>query len=549
MSHPKPTDLAALKRVLYRIAERSTAGLPLYDFLQAVHGLLAELLPAKNFYVCLCNHQKSTVNFPYYEDERDGNSMQLNDVPHRRGLTEYVLRTAKFQLIDAKRFAELQRSGEVTEAEGDLTFTSWLGVPLQIGGRVSGVLVVQAYAQDIAYSAEDAELLDFVGHHISSAVERYQAIEEAHRSEERYRSVVENVGVGVVVVQDGMMVFVNPSMETIVGHTSTYLLNHPFTKCIHPDDVPGVLQRHHMRLRGEAVEPTYGFRILTAKSEVRTLELSAVLIQWNQRDATLLFVMDATARHQAERTQRIAMQKQTELNDLKSRFISMASHEFRTPLATIHGSVELLMHYEDRMTAAKKQHTLEKIDDAVDRMTHMLENVLQIGRTDAGQLQFRPKAMSITTFCLNVVDELRNAMGSQFARVLLTLDLPPTDNLYVLDEALMRNIVGNLISNAVKYSPRGGNVRLSVAEQPNHITLAVRDEGIGIPLEDQARLYQSFHRASNVGSIAGTGLGLSIVKEAVLCHQGTISVESIVDCGSCFTVMLPTSKSMARGTA
>jgi PAS domain S-box-containing protein len=338
-------------------------------------------------------------------------------------------------------------------------------------------------------------------------------------------------------------------METIVGHTSTYLLNHPFTKCIHPDDVPGVLQRHQMRLRGEVVEPTYGFRILTAKSEVRTLELSAVLIQWNQRDATLLFVMDATARHQAERTQRIAMQKQTELNDLKSRFISMASHEFRTPLATIHGSVELLMHYEDRMTAAKKLHTLEKIDDAVDRMTHMLENVLQIGRTDAGQLQFRPKAMSITTFCLNVVDELRNAMGSQFARVLLTLDLPPTDNLYVLDEALMRNIVGNLISNAVKYSPRGGNVRLSVAEQPNHITLAVRDEGIGIPLEDQARLYQSFHRASNVGSIAGTGLGLSIVKEAVLCHRGTISVDSIVDCGSCFTVMLPTSKSMARGTA
>jgi PAS domain S-box-containing protein len=361
--------------------------------------------------------------------------------------------------------------------------------------------------------------------------------------------VVENVGVGVVVVQDGMMVFVNPSMETIVGHTSTYLLNHPFTKCIHPDDIPGVLQRHQMRLRGETVEPTYGFRILTAKSEVRTLELSAVLIQWNQRDATLLFVMDATARHQAERTQRIAMQKQTELNDLKSRFISMASHEFRTPLATIHGSVELLMHYEDRMTAAKKKHTLEKIDDAVDRMTHMLENVLQIGRTDAGQLQFRPKAMSITTFCLNVVDELRNAMGPQFAQVLLTLDLPPLENLYVLDEALMRNIVGNLISNAVKYSPRGGNVRLAIAEQSNHITLEVRDEGIGIPLEDQARLYQSFHRASNVGSIAGTGLGLSIVKEAVLCHRGTISVESTVDCGSCFTVMLPTSKSMARGTA
>jgi signal transduction histidine kinase len=117
--------------------------------------------------------------------------------------------------------------------------------------------------------------------------------------------------------------------------------------------------------------------------------------------------------------------------------------------------------------------------------------------------------------------------------------------LYALDEALMRNIVGNLLSNAVKYSPQGGNVRLSVTEQPDQITLEVRDEGIGIPLDDQSRLYQSFHRASNVGSIAGTGLGLSIVKEAVLCHKGSIAVDSVVGRGSCFTVMLPTSKSMA----
>jgi len=160
-------------------------------------------------------------------------------------------------------------------------------------------------------------------------------------------------------------------------------------------------------------------------------------------------------------------------------------------------------------------------------------------------LQFRPKMMSLTQFCLSLIDELRNAMSTQFAQVLLTLALPPKELLYALDEALMRNIVGNLLSNAVKYSPQGGNVRLSVTEQPDQITLEVRDEGIGIPLDDQSRLYQSFHRASNVGSIAGTGLGLSIVKEAVLCHKGSIAVDSVVGRGSCFTVMLPTSKSMA----
>jgi PAS domain S-box-containing protein len=545
LSAKETTEFERLQGVFFGIAERATAGLPLYDFLKAVHGLLGELLYAKNLYVCLCNHQNSTVNFPYFEDERDGTATQRTDIPHRRGMTEYVLRTATTQLIDAPRFAELQRCGEITEATGDLTFTNWLGVPLQIGGRISGVLVVQAYVPGIAYSQADVKVLEFVGHHISAAVERYQAIDEARLSEERYRSVVENVGVGVVVVQDGMLVYVNPSTESIVGHTSTYLLNHPFTQCIHPEDVGVMISRNQKRLRGEPVESTYGFRVITGSGEIRTLELSAVLIQWNQREATLLFVTDATARYQAERTQRIAMQKQTELNDLKTRFIAMASHEFRTPLATIHGSVELLMHYEDRMAADKKRQTLEKIDDAVDRMTHMLENVLQIGRTDAGQLQFRPKVMSLTQFCLSLVDELRNAMSAQFSQVLLTLALPPTERRYELDEALMRNIVGNLLSNAVKYSSHGGNVRLSVTEQPNQITLEVRDEGIGIPLADQARLYQSFHRASNVGSIAGTGLGLSIVKEAVLCHKGTIEVDSVVGRGSCFTVMLPTLKSMA----
>ncbi len=543
----KPVDFERLQGIFFRIAERATAGLPLYEFLKAVHGLVGELLYAKNLYVCLCNHQQSTVDFPYYEDERDGTTMQRTDVPHRRGLTEYVLRTAKPQLIDAARFAELQRSGEITEATGDLSFVSWLGVPLQIGGRISGVLAVQAYEPDIKYFEADASVLEFVGHHISSAVERYQAIEEARNSEARYRSVVENVGVGVVVVQDGMMVFVNPAAESIVGRTRTYLLNHPFTQCVHPDDVPAMVKRHQKRLRGEAVEATYCFRVFTANCEIRTLELSAVLIQWNQRDATLLFISDATAMHQVESNQRIALQKQTELNDLKTRFIAMASHEFRTPLATIHGSVELLMHYEDRLPLEKKRQTLVKIDDAVDRMTHMLENVLQIGRTDVGQLQFRPKMMSLTQFCLNLVDELRNAMSAQFAQILLTLALPPTEQLYVLDEALVRNIVGNLLSNAVKYSVQGGTVRLSVTEQPGQITIAVRDEGIGIPMADQKRLYQTFHRASNVGLIAGTGLGLSIVKEAVLCHKGTIEVHSVVGQGSCFTVMLPTSKSMSEG--
>ena len=531
----------ALQRVFYRIAERAAAGLSFYDFLQSVHGLLGELLYAKNCYVCLYDASRGLNHFPYYVDERDGDTLQLNNVPYCRGLTEYVLRTQQAQIIDSKRLKELEIAGEVTEGSGDMTFSSWLGVPMQIRGAIGGILAVQGYEPGIAYAASDADILSFVANHVSSAIERYQALDELRKSEERYRTVIEKVGVGVVVVQEGRMVFANPSLVRIVGHPLDYLLSQPFTATIHPDDVPLVVERHQRRLRGEAVEQFYGFRCVTRAGEIRSLELSAVKIEWDKRDATLMFVVDATARLEDEKAQLLTLQRQSELNSMKSRFISMASHEFRTPLATIHGSVELLQHYGERLSADKKQVTLQKIDAAVQRMTHMLENVLLIGRSDSGQLEFKPSPLAITPFCLGLVDELRSSMTSQFSHIHLVLELPEPDQQFLLDDILIRNIVGNLLSNALKYSPQRGEVRFTVREFDNQLLFIVSDQGIGIPLADQPHMFESFHRASNVGAISGTGLGLSIVKDAVSCHKGSIEVHSEVGRGSRFTVTLPIS--------
>ena len=382
---------------------------------------------------------------------------------------------------------------------------------------------------------------------MSAAIERHQALEEVSKSEVRYRSLIENVGVGVVVVQEGRMVFINPIMVHIVGHPVDFLLSQSFTEVVHVDDVPEVVERHQRRLRGEPVEDKYTFRVVTLTGEIRTLDITAAIIQWANRDATLLFVVDITARMQAEANQRQALQQQIALNDLKARFITMASHEFRTPLATIHGSVELLQHYEDRMPAAKKAATLQKIDDAVGRMMHMLENALVIGRANAGRLEFKPHALSVTTFCQSLVDEVCGAMADQVRRVKLRFSFPPEENFYMLDDSLIRNIVENLLSNAIKYSPDGGEVSFSVTPLAQGLVLIVSDQGIGIPKDEQTQLFNSFHRASNVGPIAGTGLGLSIVKEAVVCHQGSITVDSDVGRGSCFTVQLPAPRCNAEG--
>ncbi len=149
----------ALHSVLYRIAERATAGLSFFEFLQAAHNLLGELVYAKNFYVCLCDNTAGTLDFPYYVDEKDGDTMQCNGVPLRRGMTEYVLRTASPQLIDPARFRALEASGDITEATGDLSFSGWLGVPMQLRGSIGGALVVQCYEAGNPYSDSDADVL------------------------------------------------------------------------------------------------------------------------------------------------------------------------------------------------------------------------------------------------------------------------------------------------------------------------------------------------------------------------------------------------------
>jgi len=528
-----------LHRVLFRMAERATAGLSLYDFLQTVHHLLGELLYARNFYVCLANHERQTLDFPYYVDERDGDTMQCNDVPMRRGLTEFVLRTHRPQLIDARRFAQLQVEEEVTEATGDLSFSVWLGVPMQLRGGVGGVLAVQSYEAGVGYTTADAEVLSFVANQFGSVLERHQAIGALKQSEARYRAVFEHLGVGVVVVQDGQMVFVNPAMVSIAGRSMAYLLAHPFAACVHPDDLPIVMARRERRMRGEGVEPFDGVRVVTDSGDIRHLEVSGAEIDWNDAPATLLFAVDATARVRAETAQREALDRERELNDLKARFISMASHEFRTPLSTISGSVDLLMHYAPHLSADEQRETLLKIHKAVGRMTHMLENVLLTGQSEAGQLPFQPAPLAVAPFCRAIWEEVQEASTHRNPLVGVLLDLPPDDASWLVDERLLRHIVGNLLSNAIKYSPQGGEVCFRVWSEGAWLWLCVSDQGIGIAPQDLPRLFDRFHRGSNVGQIAGTGLGLSIVRQAVDSHRGRMDVESTVGQGTRFSVCLP----------
>jgi len=233
---------------------------------------------------------------------------------------------------------------------------------------------------------------------------------------------------------------------------------------------------------------------------------------------------------------RQALAQEKELSQLKSRIITTISHEYRTPLTTISSSAELLENYRYKWDDDKQLKHFQRIQASVKHMVALVNDVLFLSRADFEKLEFHPAPLNLVTFFREIVEELQSTVGNKYN---LSFTSVSDCTIVSLDAKLLRQILTNLLSNAIKYSPNGGSVKVLLTCEDNKVIFQVQDEGIGIPTEDQQKLFESFSRARNVGTIAGTGLGLSIVKKCVDLHGGQIAVKSEVGVGTTFAVSLP----------
>ena len=247
---------------------------------------------------------------------------------------------------------------------------------------------------------------------------------------------------------------------------------------------------------------------------------------------------DISERKQLEAEMLQAVERERELRELKSDFVSMASHEFRTPLTSILASTELLERYSDRWTEEKKSKHYRRIENSVKRMTELVEDVLLISKAEAGKIEFNPQPLDLKKFCRNLVAEIKVTIGKKHRIDFTYSGLAQVE----LDEKLLIQILNNLLTNAIKYSPQETIIHFNCLCRQEEVTFEIQDQGIGIPLEDQPGIFESFQRAKNVGNIPGTGLGLSIVQKSVKLHGGSISVISTVGVGTTFKVILPLHK-------
>lgn len=266
---------------------------------------------------------------------------------------------------------------------------------------------------------------------------------------------------------------------------------------------------------------------LEKKVELRTDALNQTIIKLEE---------EVIERKKAEEDARRSLERERELNELKSKFVSIASHEFRTPLSTVMSSASLIQQYKDKNDLEKVDKHVQRIKSSVNHLTQILNDFLSLGKLEEGRVEVKNETIDLENFFNDIAEDVRSFLkDGQEVEIECPVDLKEVAS----DAGILRNIMFNLISNASKYSPEQKKILITCERRANRIFFHVKDEGFGIPNEDQKHLFDRFFRASNAGNIQGTGLGLNIVKRYVELLQGDISFTSEFQKGSVFSVDIP----------
>lgn len=270
-----------------------------------------------------------------------------------------------------------------------------------------------------------------------------------------------------------------------------------------------------------------------------SFEFTAAVYIFKNKKYLLCVLRDITEREKLMLDLEQSLLKERQLNELRSGFISNASHEFRTPLTIIQSGIEIMDIYLEELPAEKRKpfyKQFNRIHGEVARLQELMDDILFLGRSDAKRNPFKPELNNLVEFCNELIQNKYNPSYADNRKVLLTVT--GKEQLVNFDQKLLGHSIENILSNAYKYSQRG-NIKMLIVFEFDTVVISITDEGIGIPANDLVHLFQPFYRAGNTSEIEGTGLGLSIVKNFIDEHEGQIFVVSELDKGTTVTISLP----------
>lgn len=426
---------------------------------------------------------------------------------------------------------------------------SEISIPILAEGEVIGVIDSE-HSKRGFFTADHKETLTTIAGLVSMRL-KTALLDEKHLkaelalkdSELKLKSVIDSALDSVIIIDDqGLVIEWNPRSFEIFGFKAEETVGKPLRNFIIPVDY------HERFVKGlqNFIETGHG-SIIHHREETTginreglkfPIELSIIPIQLDGKHFFSVFVRDITLEKASKLEMKRALAKEKDLNELKSKFVSMTSHEFRTPLTTIQTNVDIisfLVKSQDREFSKKIGKNFTRIGTQIDRLTTLMNDILLIGRIDAGKLHFNPVEVDLIILCSDIINQSFSNMSD--GRI-VDFGVKGRNVEIFIDPNIFTHIISNLLGNSFKYSKKY-NPKLNILFTKHHVEIKVEDRGNGIKKEEIEKIFESFYRGSNVDNIQGTGLGLTIVKQFVELHKGSINVESTLNKKTTFTIKVP----------
>ena len=360
----------------------------------------------------------------------------------------------------------------------------------------------------------------------------YQSLEQNSHQEKanqnKFQILVEKTTAILFILQERQICYLNPVAEAVTGYSRSQLSKSgDFYQQLNPKGwEPDDLKQ----------ENSQELKIVSKNGQEYWLDCCFKTIKLDNKPAIMITAFDVTKYKQAVAKIHQAFTAEKQNNQSKAHFVSIVSHEFRTPLNIISFSTSLLKRHLQQWSKEKQLDYIDRLQTAVEQLSHLMDEVLTIGKAEAGKLKCDPQLFDLALFCRDLVTEInltqRNCQKINFIN---SLD---SETVFA-DKNLLKSILINLLHNAIKYSPANSIVDFLVFSKNQQIVFKIIDQGIGISVEEQAKIFEPFHRSNNVSEIPGYGLGLAIVKKLVELHGGQIIVESELETGSTFIIIIP----------
>ncbi len=464
-------------------------------------------------------------------------------IPFGKGIVGTVALTGKAEIVADTR-------SDDRYILDDQMRLSEMAVPIIADDKVIGVIDSEHHQRNF-YTKEHLDTITTVANlaanRLKNAIAKQKQLEaEAYlkENERKLRSILDSAIDGVITIDEkGEVIDWNKSAEAIFGYKASEVFGKSLTRTIIPPeyrDAHSAGMKHYKKTgEGPVLHQKIEISAMRKNGEQFPIELAIIPVKSKGVTTFTAFVSDITVQKNVQEEMEKALVKERELNELKSRFVNLTSHEFRTPLTTIKQNTDLISFKFESLYPGEEpvlDKYVKRIDGEIDRLSGLLNDLLLFGKIESGKVEVHRKHLEVEAIFKNVVKRISsNQTGRSFG--FKTTGVPHKVN---ADPKLLDHVLTNLVSNAFKYSQGRKDPEFTLSfNEIGKVRFHIKDHGIGIPQKDQRNLFQSFYRATNVQNIQGSGLGLSIAKEFTEMHNGHIDVSSIEDVGTEFIVEIP----------